>query len=374
MVSVLRVVTRLNIGGPARQALLLSDRLADRHPTRLVAGRPPEVEGELSDPAVPVTYVPLVREPNPSQDGRALLAVRRLLRDDRPVLVHTHMAKAGTIGRLAARSLPRRPRLVHTFHGHVLEGYFSPRVQQAVITAERALARTTDVLVSISPEIRDDLLALRIGRPEQHRIVPLGFDLDELLTVTRPSGAVRAAIGVDASTPLVGIVGRLVPIKDHATMLDVIAHLPDVHLAIVGDGELRGALEVEVRRRALGERVHFTGWWHDIPSLVSDLDVVVCTSRNEGTPVSLIEASAAARPVVSTDVGGVPSVVVDGVTGFLRPAGDASGLAGRVRMLLDDPSLARRLGAAGRDHVRARFGADRLVTDIGALYDELLDR
>lgn len=338
----------------------------------LVAGIPTESEGEMTDPRVPLQRVPLVRPVRPATDARALFAVRRVLRAHRPAVLATHMAKAGTVGRLAALSLRPRPRLVHTFHGHVLDGYFRPRAERAFLEVERRLARRTDAFVAVSPEVRDSLLDLGVGRPEQYRVVPLGLDLDPFLAVGGPTGGLRAHIGLGAGTPLVGMIGRLVPIKDGVTMLDAIARLPDAHLAVVGDGEDRDRLVHHARARGIGERTHFVGWWPDVPAAVADVDVVALSSRNEGTPASLIEALAAERPVVATRVGGVSSVVDDGVTGFLVPAGDSDALARRIGQLLADPHLRRRFGTEGRARSRSRFGVDRLVAELRDLYREVL--
>lgn len=307
----------------------------------------------------------------PATDARAVGAMRRVLAGVAPDLVHTHMAKAGTVTRTAARTLRHRPALVHTFHGHVLEGYFRPAVQRAFVEVERALARMTDVLIAVSPQVRDDLLDLRIGTPDRYRVIPLGLDLDAHRRVSAPSGALRAQLGLADDVPLVGCVGRLVPIKDVPTLLDAIAAVPDAHLAVVGDGELRAELEARSTTLGLERRVHFTGWWHDVPSLMADLDVVALSSRNEGTPVALIEAGACARAVVATDVGGVRSVVEDGVTGLVVPQQDPPALAGAISALLADPARRAAMGAAGRI-ASARFDQDRLVEDIRALYDEVL--
>ena len=211
--AVLRLITRMNIGGPARQAILLTKGLSAEFPTVLAAGRPAQAEGELTDPEVPVRHVPLVRPVQPVTDLRCLVVVRRLLHESRARLVHTHMAKAGTIGRLAAltTSRRRRPRLVHTFHGHVLQGYFAGPQQRAFVQFERFLAKHTDVLIAVSPEVRDELLDLGIGEPGQYRVVPLGFNLSPLLAVGTPDGPVgrlRALIGLPENIPLAGTLGQ----------------------------------------------------------------------------------------------------------------------------------------------------------------------
>jgi len=375
--TVLRLITRMNIGGPARQAILLTKGLSAEFPTVLAAGRPAPAEGELTDPDVPVRHVPLVRPVRPATDLRCLLVVRGLMRDTCAKLVHTHMAKAGTIGRLAALTSPRsrRPRLVHTFHGHVLQGYFAGPQQRAFVQFERVLAKHTDVLVAVSPEVRDELLDLGIGKPAQYRVVPLGFDLAPLLAVGTPggpAGRLRAVLGIAENVPLAGTVGRLVPVKDHATMFAAVATVPGLHLAVLGDGELKGTLEALAYQLGIADRTHFTGWWADIPSALADLDVVVLSSRNEGTPVALIEALAASRPVVATDVGGVRHVVQDGETGWLCGAGDAAGLARRLQQVIAQPEASGRLAGTGRLRVAKLFGYERLLAEHRALYNELL--
>jgi len=369
---ILRIITRLNIGGPARQALTLTRALRGDFDTTLAAGQATAAEGELTDPEVQVRRVPLVRRPDPVTDWRAYKAVSALIRETHPDLVHTHMSKAGAIGRVAAARARPQPLTVHTFHGHVLEGYFSWPVQRAFIEVERRLASRTNALIAISSEIRDALLELGIGRPDQYRVIPLGFDLSSLLEVNGPRGELRTQLGLGLDVPLVGIVGRLVPIKDHRTAFQALAELPEAHLAVLGDGELRAELESTVRAMRLTDRVHFTGWWMDMAGAMSDLDLVLLTSRNEGTPVSLIEALAAGRAVVATDVGGVRDVVQDGVTGRIVPAGDAVAAAEALSQLIGAPTERSRLGAAGRADVRVRFGQIRLVAQIAGLYRELL--
>ncbi|MEA2503890.1 MAG: hypothetical protein QOG36_933 [Actinomycetota bacterium] len=374
---VLRVITRLNIGGPARQALMLHRVLPERgYECELVSGAPQTEEGAFPPPAERYTLVDsLRRETDFLADARAIHTLTRLMRASRPDVVHTHTTTAGGLGRIAARRA-KVPVTVHTFHGHVLSGYLSGPQTRALTAAERALAKRTDALVSVSTRVRDELLALGIGRPEQWRVVPLGLELGELLGGPAERSASRAALGLPPEAPLVGIVGRLAAIKDHGTFLAMAARLAadrtDVSFVVAGDGNLRGSLEAEAKS-LLGNRIRFLGWATDLPVLYGALDVVVLTSRNEGTPVALIEAGAAGRPVVATDVGGVAEVVRDGASGFVVPPGDAAALAARVGTLLDDPAAGRAMGLAGREWVRARFGSERLVDDLTALYGELTD-
>jgi len=376
--EVLRVITRLNVGGPARQALLLSEALPERGvPVHLAWGTASPGEGAFPVGDIPNTQVAsLRREIAPRDDARAYRAIAGLIDERRPPVVHTHMAKAGSLGRLAAWRR-RTPAIVHTFHGHVLEGYFSAPVTRAILAAERRLARVTDALVAVSPAVRDELLALGIGTPERWHVIPLGLDLDPLRAPALDRAASRAALGLPpGDAPCVGIVGRLAPIKDHGTFLHAAAIVarerPDATFAIAGDGEERARLE-PLARRLLGDRVAFLGWVSDPRALYGALDVVVLTSRNEGTPVALIEAMAAGRPVVATSVGGVPDVVDDGRTGLLAPAGDAAGVAAAIDAVLGSAELAGRLTEAGRERSKA-FGLPRLADDLAALYAELLGR
>lgn len=372
--KIVRAITRLNIGGPARQALLLSKELRPEFETLLAAGKPDPTEGELADADVPVHHISLVRQIHPRLDMKAFLALRNLLASAHPCLVHTHMAKAGALGRAAAISIRPRPKVVHTYHGHVLTNYFGSLAEKTFVNVERGLARKTDVLIAISPEVKESLLELGVGREEQYRIVPLGFDLSEHLAVNGPQGRLRSRLGLQPETPLVGSVGRLVPIKDLDTLLRALVHLPEVHLAVVGDGESRRSLVRLAIRLGLTHRVHFTGWCTDVPSAMSDMDLIVLSSLNEGTPVSLIEAAACAKPVVATDVGGVRYVVDHGTTGLLCAPSQPERLAAQIRTLMLNRDLRHRMGGAAREKVRRMFHKDRLLADIREVYRDLLTR
>ncbi|MGQ0670858.1 MAG: glycosyltransferase family 4 protein [Actinomycetota bacterium] len=377
--DVLRVITRLNVGGPARQAIFLTGAMPARgFPSQLVWGRVGPGEGQFDPPTgMHNTHIPwLRREMSPRDDARAFRALHRLMKVHRPTIVHTHMAKAGALGRLAA-TRARVPVVVHTFHGHVLEGYFSAPVNRALLTAERRLARRADALVAVSPAVCDELLELGIGRPEQWRVVPVGLELGSLLAGGIEPVAARRTLGLPETGPVVGIVGRLVPIKDHATFLEAAARVastrPEVTFVVAGDGELRDQIERRARGM-LGGRCRFLGWVMDLPTLYAALDIVVLTSLNEGTPVALIEAGAAATTAVSTRVGGVADVIRDGVTGFLAPHGDPEAVASHVLQLLEDPKRTRLMGHAAREWVRERFSSERLADDLAGLYRELSAR
>ena len=372
VIPILRLITRLNIGGPARQALTLTKELRPEFDTVLAAGAPAVDEGELTDRDVSVTPVPLVRHIAPRSDLAAFRDVRKLISSQRPQIVHTHMAKAGSVGRLACVGLKQRPRLVHTFHGHVLDGYFRPAIQDAFLRTERYLARRTDALIAVSDEIRDELLELGIGRRDQWHVIPLGFDLAPFLE-SASEGSLRRELSLDEDVSMVGIVGRLVPIKDHATALRALARLPEsVHLVVVGDGEDRESVAELAVSLGLGERVHFLGWRLDMPEVMASFDLVLLSSRNEGSPVALIEALASGVPAVATDVGGVRSVVADGESGYLVTAGDDAAIAAAIAAVLGDPERSRAMGEMGRAYVRTRFDRARLLSDIRALYEDLL--
>ena len=375
----LRIVTRLNIGGPARQAIYLTDELRRRgFDTRLVWGASGPGEGTIAPPAhVPNTFLPwLGREFHPADDVRAAVALAGIVRRWHPDVVHTHLAKSGALGRgVALRA--HVPVLVHTFHGHVLQDYFSSLKTAAFVKVERALAARTDALIAVAPWVRDELLALGIGTEDRWHVVPVGVDLEPLLEDRPLQAQARLILDLPVDGPVVGIVGRLVPVKDHATFLRAAARIaaacPEATFLVAGDGEDRAALEAEARR-TLGDRVRFLGWVNDLPSLYAACDVVVLTSKTEGTPVALIEAAAAGRPVVATAVGGVTDVVIDGETGHTVRAGDDAAMAAAVLSLLGDPVRARAMGDAGATHVRTRFSRERMAEELTALYSVLLER
>jgi glycosyltransferase involved in cell wall biosynthesis len=382
-IPVLRVIARLNIGGPAIQAISLTALMQARgYATRLVRGSESSEEGTMDDLAqrmgvAPTLVASMRRDPGPG-DVRALAQLVRIARRDRPALVHTHAAKGGTLGRVAVLlAFPRkRPAVVHTFHGHSLTGYFSSRTARLYTRIERFLARRTDVLIAVSEEVRDDLVGLGVGPREQFEVVRLGLDLSAFAADTERDArrqAVRDAWGVNAHEDVVTLVARLVPIKRVDRFLETAALLrdrPNTRFVVVGDGELRDALQASEPARALGDRLVWAGFRRDMPDVCFASDVVALTSDNEGTPVSLIEAQAARTPVVSTSVGGVRSVVLDGETCFL--ADDPVELAAHIRTLLDDRDRAAAMAARGREHVLATFGIERLVDDLDSLYRRLL--
>jgi glycosyltransferase involved in cell wall biosynthesis len=378
-VRVMRIIARLNVGGPAIHVSLLTVGLQDEvYQSTLVTGVVGPDEGDMTYLArdlgiQPVVIPTMQREISLLADLKTLAALVRLMRRMRPHIVHTHTAKAGFLGRLAAR-LTGVPVVVHTFHGHVFHGYFGPLKSGVFIRLERAAARLADAILTISDGLRDELIAYRIAPPERIRVVPLGLPLDPLRDLAGLRGSFRRELGCSTDDQLVGIIGRLVPVKNHELFLAaaqiVAREMPAARFVIVGGGERREALEAEVARLGLGDAVLFTGWRSDLPTIYADLDAVVIASRNEGTPVSLIEAMAAGVPVVSTAVGGVPDLLRGGELGTLVPPGDARALADAIITALRAPS-AEQIEAA-RAWAFDQYGAGRLVADMRRLYGDLL--
>jgi glycosyltransferase involved in cell wall biosynthesis len=385
-IRVARIITRLNIGGPSIQAITLSDRLrAFDCDTLLIHGTLSSGEGNmaylLGDGGVRTTQVAaLQRAVAPAADMRAFAEILRHLRAFKPHIVHTHMAKAGTLGRLAARvyntSATERARTVHTYHGHVLEGYF--RYAGAFIAVERVLARITDRIVAISPAIATDLQQrYGIGRPTQYAVIPLGFDLQPFAAINPPArAAARMRLSLPPTAAVVSIVGRLTAVKQHELFLRVARAVhdrrPDAVFLVVGDGERRAELESLASELGIRTAVQFLGWRRDLDTVYGASDVVALTSKNEGTPVAIIESLAAGVPVVSTDVGGVRDVVNDPVLGFTAPDNDADRLSAQVVETLDERWRRPEPIAVRRASVLARFGIDRLVGDVAAVYRTLL--
>ncbi len=379
---VLRVITRLNIGGPAQHVILLTAGLSRKGwETALVIGRVDPDEGDMGDLAgragiTPVVIDSLRNGTGPLADLRTLAFLYRLFRRERPALVHLHLLKARLLGGLAAR-WAGVPVVVETFHGTLLAGYYSPAVTRVLAWVERWLARRMDAVVAVSPAVARELAAAGVAPEDRVHVIPLGLDLERFLGEgLRPT--LRRALALSEEVPLIGTVGRLVPIKGLDTFVAAAAlirrALPAAHFVIVGEGALRATLARRVGAAGLSGQVHFLGWRRDLEALYPDLDLVMLTSLNEGTPVSIIEAMAAGRAVVATAVGGVVDVIEDGVTGLLVPPRDTSALAAAALSVLSDPDRRRRMGAAARAAVVPRYSAGRLARDVDALYRSLLAR
>ena len=392
-IRILRVIARLNIGGPAIQAVTLSDLLSRGHfRTCLVCGQVGAHEGDMSYLASsrqvdPVVLPTLGREISALDDVRSFSELRKIIGEFKPHLIHTHTAKAGTLGRLAGismnaqRMFGRKIRLVHTFHGHVFHSYFSPLKTSVFMKIERFLARFTDRILVISASQEKDICEkYRIAHPRRVQVVPLGFDL---------SGFERLCPPVPQGVLSVGIIGRLTPIKNHRMLFETVKILNNqgaghaFKFFVVGDGELREALIRDAAALGTEKNMVFTGWQKEMPEVYRKLDAVVLTSLNEGTPVSVIEAMAAARPVVATDVGGVKDLMgeIDIETGegyklarhgILIPSGDCHALAEALRFVLKERISVNRISERAREHVIDNYSLSKLASNMKALYEELL--
>jgi glycosyltransferase involved in cell wall biosynthesis len=354
----------------------------ERYETLLVHGSLPAGEESMADLAeregARTEYLPTLVQPvRPQDDLRALGSLARIVRRFRPDIVHTHTAKAGFLGRQAALiALRPRPAIVHTYHGHVLDGYFGPLKTSVYRRLERSLARRTDRLIAVSDATAEDLVRLGVAHRTQFLVVPLGLDLSAYKSPDdRDRAGTRLALGVGEDEVLVIYVGRVVPIKRLDVLIRAVAHArraeAPVRLAIVGDGQMRPSLERLASELGIGQAVQFLGYQRDLPRLFAAADVAALSSDNEGTPVSLIEAAAAGLPAVATTAGGVSEVVTPD-SGVLVSAGDDRAMAEAIARLAAEPGLRERLGAAGREHVLARYTAERLVSDVERLYEELL--
>lgn len=380
-VRVLRLFSRLNVGGPAIHVILATEGLdPNRYDSLLVVGREGEREGSFEEyarsRAIPLEVLPSFgRSIHPIRDLVTFFTLLRMMRRLRPDVVHTHTAKAGALGRLAAR-LTGVPVVVHTFHGSVFDGYFGPLASHLCVVAERILAKLSDRVIAVSPKVAEELGRRRVADAEKIEVIRLGLELERFARTPRGLGGFRRELGIHRSVPLVGCVGRLVPIKDIPTVLSALeelsARLPGARLVLVGDGSERHALERSGRERGLAERVHFLGFRSDLEGIYSDLDLVVNASLNEGTPVALIEAMAAGAPVLATAVGGTPDLLEDGRLGRLVPPQDPGALASGAEEILTGRRDTRATVERARASVLRRFDARRLFADLDGLYGRLL--
>jgi glycosyltransferase involved in cell wall biosynthesis len=384
-VKVLRVIARLNVGGPALHVAYLTAGLADRgYDTILVAGTLARGEESMAGVAEKrgVRIVPLHelhREVSPLQDLRAIVRLARLIRRERPDILHTHTAKAGAVGRIATLLSGRaRPAIiVHTFHGHVLRGYFNPLISFGYRMLERWLATVTTALIAVSPEVRDDLVRLGVAPSNKFAIVRLGIELDERVHADDGARAeTRRVLGVNQDAFLVGWVGRMTAVKQTDDVMRALKGLLDrgidAYLCLIGDGPDRDQLERYAHGLGIVRRCLFVGYQDEVGRFYQAIDALVLPSINEGTPVSVIEALAAERPAVATRVGGIPDVIRPGVDGFLVDVGDADALAEQLAILARDPARRAEMGAHGRARVLERYAVERLVSDIDLLYRSLL--
>jgi glycosyltransferase involved in cell wall biosynthesis len=331
----------------------------------------------------------MYRELNPFKDYKSYYRLRKIIDEFKPDIVHTHAAKAGAVGRLAAIHSGVKV-IVHTFHGHVFHSYFNPAKTNVFLKIERYLAARTTKIIALSKLQQDELVyQYRIAPQEKFSIIPLGFDLDRF-DVDRQKKRIlfRQKYNIDEDEIAIGIVGRLVPIKNHSLFLNAMKIVSGktnkkIRAFIIGDGESRAELETLARNLGLTfnntkpeekNLITFTSWIKNIDESNAGMDIIALTSNNEGTPVSLIEAQASSKPIVSTNVGGIENVVIKGKTALLSKPGDVAAFAANLLHLVENKELRDALSANGVDFVKSRFSYARLCSDMGTLYNELSNK
>lgn len=392
MPRVLRILNRLIIGGPAINATYLTRYMEDFETVLVIGGKDDHEEEatHLTDKlGIKPAYIPhMKRAINPLNDRVAYNEVKSLIDKFKPDIVHTHAAKAGLVGRMAAEA-SKVPVILHTFHGHVFHSYFNKLQTDSFIMIERYLAQKSSGIVAISETQKNDLANVyKICSEEKIEIIPLGLDIDKFLeNQDAKRHRFRKRFLIEEDEIAIGIIGRIVPIKNHGLFVAMAERVlaatkKKVRFIIVGDGEMRPQLETEFRKRMIGysyfpEQPKATtamciSWQTEIDEVLAGLDIVALTSHNEGTPLSLIEAQASGKPVVSTNVGGVSDVVIQDQGGFISAPDDDEALAKNVLRLVDDEGLRKTQGAQGRALVIDKFSYQRLVRDMTSYYYRLL--
>ena len=378
-IKILRIITRLNIGGPAIHVILLTEGMSRGFiETQLVAGSPDSSEGDMSDIAreknLNFIMIPELRRKIGLSDIPAFFKILKTIRDFKPDIIHTHTAKAGTLGRIAAL-VSGVPVKIHTFHGHVFDGYFSPLKARIFMLIEKVIGIFTTKTIAVGDNVKNEIVnQLKIVPKEKCVVIRLGFDLGKFLENEKYKNYLRNKIKVKESTILIGIVGRLVPIKNHEMFFDVASELlkddsmPDVKFVVIGDGERAEYLKNYVIEKGLKDKIIFHGWIKNIEEAYTDLDIVALTSLNEGTPVSLIEAMASGKPVISTDVGGVKDIVREGYNGLLVKSEDVKEFSDKLKSLIKDREKRMELGKNGRIFASSTYNKERLINDMENLY------
>jgi glycosyltransferase involved in cell wall biosynthesis len=395
MIKVLRIINRFNLGGPTYNVAYLSRYMSSEYQTLLVGGAKDETE-ESSDFIVeslglkPVIVEEMKREIDLKNDYIAYKKLKQIIREFKPDIVHTHASKAGTLGRLAASSC-NVPVIVHTFHGHVFHSYFGKLTTAFYKNIERFLARKSTAIIAISEIQKKELVEVhKICAAEKTHIIPLGFDLSrfqENLEFKRNS--FRSKYNIADDEIAISIIGRLVPVKNHSLFLDALKILSEkttkkIRAFIIGDGEARESIEQKATELNMpftdslksndSNLLTFTSWIKEIDVALAGSDIIALTSFNEGTPVSLIEAQAAGKPIVTTNVGGIENVVIPGETAILCANNNVKEFSDALLSLVEKPELRLSMSERGWPHVREKFHYTRLITDMENLYAKLLKK
>jgi glycosyltransferase involved in cell wall biosynthesis len=383
--KVLRIIARLNVGGPAIHVTNLNYYLDQNYgyTSLLVYGSLADGEGSMEYLAAEKNLRTIVlpglgREINLLKDLKTIWKLYQLIKKEKPDIVHTHTAKAGTVGRIAAK-LAGVKKIYHTFHGHVFHSYFGKLKTKLFIYIEKVLALITTKIIVISEKQKNEMLSYGIAKPEKFTVIPLGFELEKFTQIaSTPLSASQSAdywhskYNLQPETILVGIVGRLVSVKNHEYFLAIAAKIcaktDNIRFIVIGDGELRPQLEISARLKGLENKVFFAGFLNEPKKIYGDLDIVALTSKNEGTPVTLIEALACGKPVVSTDVGGIADIVTNDVSGYLCGQNTPEVFAEKIIKLSQDKNLRQTIGTAGQEKVLQVYNVKRLVGDIDRLY------
>ncbi len=383
-IRVLRIIARLNIGGPAIHTILLSTGLpCSRYETCLITGREDPEEGNM-EYLFPAGFQParlndLRREIDLVSDIRLIWQLMRYIYRFQPHIIHTHTAKAGFVGRLSGFLINLlcgwNIKLVHTFHGHVFHGYFSPRKTAFFIWIEQILARITDIIIAITPLQLKEIQSHRVGRPRQFRQIPLGLDLAPFFRQERYSGDLYRLLKIERSRFIIGTVARLAPIKNLELFVSLAAEYRSLNhkiaFVIIGDGSERRMLEKMAAERQLENILYFAGFQRNLERFYADMGVMVLTSKNEGSPVAVIEAMTSGVPVVASRVGGVPDLfALDQAYGLADPA-EPSTFAQAINMILDDPVRAETIAAHHRRRVFKLYDYSNLLSNMDHLYQEL---
>ncbi len=384
MPKILRIINRFNIGGPTYNATFLTRYLSDEYETLLVGGLPEADESDSlhiphSYGVAPVLIPEMKRLPNWKSDRAAYKKLKQIIREFQPDIVHTHAAKAGALGRKAAKACGV-PVIVHTYHGHVFHSYFGKLKTLLYKLIERRLARISDGIIAISPIQKIELSAIhRICNAEKIQVIPLGFDLQKFQTnLSEKRKETRAKYNLNENDVAVAIVGRLAPIKNHRLFLDVVEKELQKGLTaryfIVGDGSEKNWIEEEVNRlnELYGNHIQLTSWVTDIATFNAGMDIICLTSHNEGTPVSLIEAQACNIPVISTDVGGVKDIVQENETGFIVPKNDLEAFSEKLHLLIENEEIRKKMSQKGWIFVHEQFHYTTLVKNMENYYTSLL--